>query len=54
MSYDYGKIWVAGANGRVGRMIRNMLDMRDVELFERDKEDLDITFGGGGDVVRTS
>ena len=43
MSYDYGKIWVAGANGRVGRMIRNMLDMRDVELFETDKEDLDIT-----------
>ena len=24
-------------------MIRNMLDMRDVELFETDKEDLDIT-----------
>ena len=43
MSYDYGKIWVTGASGRVGRMIRNMLDMREVELFETDKEDLDIT-----------
>ena len=30
MSYDYGKIWVTGASGRVGRMIRNMLDMREV------------------------
>lgn len=43
MGYDYGKIWVAGAAGRVGTMIRNMLDMRDVELFETDIEDLDIT-----------
>lgn len=43
MGYDYGKIWVAGSAGRVGRMIRNMLDMRDVELFETDIEDLDIT-----------
>lgn len=43
MGYDYGKIWVAGASGRVGTMIHNMLDMRDVELFETDLEDLDIT-----------
>ncbi|MET3738729.1 dTDP-4-dehydrorhamnose reductase [Faecalicatena orotica] len=46
MGYDYGKIWVAGAAGRVGTMIRNMLDMRDVELFETDIEDLDITCAG--------
>lgn len=43
MGYDYGKIWVAGASGRVGTMIRNELDMRDVELFETDLEDVDIT-----------
>ena len=43
MGYDYGKIWVAGASGRVGTMIHNMLDMRDVELFETDIEELDIT-----------
>lgn len=43
MGYDYGKIWVTGASGRVGTMIRRVLDMRDVELFETDVEDLDIT-----------
>ena len=43
MGYDYGKIWVAGAAGRVGTMIHNMLDMRDVELLETDVEELDIT-----------
>ena len=43
MGYDYGKIWVAGASGRVGTMIHNMLDMRDVELLETDVEELDIT-----------
>lgn len=43
MGYDYGKIWIAGAHGRVGTMIHNMLDMRDVELFETGHEDLDIT-----------
>lgn len=43
MGYDYGKIWVAGAAGRLGTMIRDMLDMRDVELFETDIEELDIT-----------
>ncbi len=43
MGYDYGKIWVAGAYGRVGTMIHNMLDMRDVELFETGHDDLDIT-----------
>ena len=43
MGYDYGKIWVAGAAGRVGTMIHDMLDMRDVELLETDVEELDIT-----------
>lgn len=43
MGYDYGKIWVAGASGRVGTMIRNELDMRNVELYETDLEDVDIT-----------
>lgn len=43
MGYGYGKIWVAGAAGRVGTMIREMLDMRDAELFETDIEELDIT-----------
>ncbi len=43
MGFDYGKIWVTGASGRVGTMIRRVLDMRDVELYETDKEDLDIT-----------
>ncbi len=43
MGYNYGKIWVAGAHGRVGTMIHNMLDMRDVELFETGHEELDIT-----------
>ena len=44
MSYDYGKISVKKDKLVViGHMIRNMLDMRDVELFETDKEDLDIT-----------
>lgn len=43
MGYDYGKVWVTGASGRVGTMIRKGLDMRDVELFETDLEDLNIT-----------
>lgn len=43
MGYDYGKIWVTGASGRVGTMIRRILDMRDVELLETDVDDLDIT-----------
>ena len=43
MGYKYGKVWVAGASGRVGTMIHNILDTRDVDLFETDKEELDIT-----------
>ena len=43
MSYNYGKIWVVGASGRVGSMIHSMLDIRHAELFETDSEELDIT-----------
>ena len=43
MGYKYGKVWVAGASGRVGTMIRNILDTRDVDLFQTDIDDLDIT-----------
>ena len=43
MEYKYGKVWVAGASGRVGTMIRSILDTRYVDLYETDKEDLDIT-----------
>ena len=43
MGYKYGKVWVAGASGRVGTMIKNILDTRDVDLFETDKDELDIT-----------
>ena len=43
MGYDFGKIWVVGAKGRIGTMIRDALDMREVELFETDREELDIT-----------
>lgn len=43
MGYDYGKIWVTGAAGRLGVTIHDMLDMRDVELLETDREELDIT-----------
>lgn len=43
MGYDYGKIWVVGAYGRVGSIIREMLDIRKVELLETDIDDIDIT-----------
>ena len=43
MEYNYGKIWVVGASGRIGSMIHNMLDIRHSELFETDSEELDIT-----------
>lgn len=43
MGYKYGRVWVAGASGRVGTMIRNILDTRDADLYETDKDELDIT-----------
>ncbi|MDD3278376.1 MAG: dTDP-4-dehydrorhamnose reductase [Lachnospiraceae bacterium] len=43
MGYDYGRIWVVGAYGRVGSTIRDMLDIRKVELLETDVDDVDIT-----------
>lgn len=43
MGYDYGKIWVVGAEGRVGSVIREMLDGYEADLLETDMEDVDIT-----------
>lgn len=43
MGYDYGKIWVAGAYGRVGLAIVERLDTRKVDLLETDIDGVDVT-----------
>ena len=37
------KIWITGANGQIGTAINEVLDPLEAEVFNTDKEDLDIT-----------
>ena len=37
------KIWITGANGQIGTAINEVLDPLEAEIFNTDKEELDIT-----------
>lgn len=37
------KIWIVGANGRLGQAINDLLDRREVEVLNTDIDDVDIT-----------
>lgn len=37
------KLWIAGANGQVGRALNEVLDPLEMEIFNTDHEELDIT-----------
>ena len=37
------KIWITGANGQIGTAINEVLDPLEAEVFNTDKEELDIT-----------
>lgn len=43
MNIESGKVWIVGAEGRVGSAICKLLDLRRVELLKTDIEDVDIT-----------
>ena len=37
------KVWIVGANGRLGQAINELLDPREIEILNTDIEDVDIT-----------
>ncbi len=37
------KVWIAGANGQIGTAINQVVDPLEVELFNTDKDELDVT-----------
>ena len=37
------RIWIVGSLGHMGQALINLLDMKDYELFETDKDEVDIT-----------
>lgn len=37
------KIWITGANGQLGTAINSLLDQREVEILNTDKDEIDIT-----------
>lgn len=38
------KIWIVGSLGHMGQALIRLLDMMEYELYETDKDELDITF----------
>lgn len=40
------KVWIVGANGHIGQALVSVLDVKQYELFETDKEDVDISDQG--------
>lgn len=47
MNTQLGRVWIAGAGGRVAREFVKLLDTREVELFLTDQEDRDVTDAEG-------
>ena len=37
------KVWIAGANGQIGRALNDMLDPMEIEALNTDIDELDIT-----------
>ena len=40
---DMLKLWIVGASGQIGSAINEVLDPLEMEVFNTDKEELDIT-----------
>ena len=40
------KVWIAGANGQIGRALNDMLDPMEIEALNTDIDELDITDTG--------
>ena len=43
MSTKVERVWIVGANGRVGKEFAKLLDTRETELVQTDIEDVDVT-----------